>query len=91
MNAAIQLFATALPSQPSKVQESLLEQLNLFLSESDLQRNPARKAAMSVNIATALFMMLKVAVKETKLPSGNLRSESVEKLVRELLRVCKFT
>jgi HEAT repeat-containing protein 5 len=87
VNAAIQLFATALPLQPSKIQESLLEQLNSFLSDSNLHRDPARKAAMSVNIATALFTMLKVAVKETNLPSGDLKSEPVEKSIRELLRV----
>ena len=87
VNAAIGLFATALPLQPSKIQESLLEQLNSFLSDSNLQRDPARKAAICVNVATALFTMLKVAIKETSLPSGNLRSEPVERSIRELLRV----
>ncbi|KAF2398248.1 ARM repeat-containing protein [Trichodelitschia bisporula] len=87
VNAAIYLFATALPVQAPKVQESILEQLTSFLSDSNLQRDPARKAAMSVNIATALFMALKVATRETSLPPGDIRSEPVQKAMRELLRV----
>jgi hypothetical protein len=86
VNAAIQLFATSLPLQSSKVQESILEQLSSFLSAGDLHRDPARKAAMSVNIATAVFSALKVAVKETSLAPGNLQTEGVEKAMRELLR-----
>ncbi|KIV98361.1 hypothetical protein, variant [Verruconis gallopava] len=86
VDAAIQLFATSLPLQSSKVQESMLEQLSSFLSTSDLQRDPARKAAMSVNIATAIFSALKVAVKETCLAPGDLHGEGVARAMRELLR-----
>jgi hypothetical protein len=87
VNAAIHLFATSLPLQAPRVQESILEQLSSFLSDSNLHRDPARKAAMSVNIATALFSALKVATKETSLTPGDVRSEGVEKASRELLRV----
>jgi hypothetical protein len=87
VNAAIHLFATSLPLQAPRVQESILEQLSSFLSENNLQRDPARKAAMSVNIATALFLALKVAVRETSLPPGDLRTDGVAKATRELLRV----
>lgn len=52
-----------------------------------MQRDPARKAAMSVNIGTALFLALKVAVGETALAPGEFRSEGVAKAIRELLRV----
>ena len=88
VDAAIQLFATSLPLQGAKVQESILEQLSSFLSASELSRDPARKAAMSVNIATALFSALKVACKETSLLPGSIHSENgaVEKAMRELLR-----
>lgn len=87
VNAAIHLFATSLPLQAPRVQESILEQLSSFLSDNNLQRDPARRAAMSVNIGTALYLALKVAVKETSLPSGDLRTEGVAKAMRELLRV----
>jgi hypothetical protein len=87
VNAAIHLFATSLPLQAPRVQESILEQLSSFLSDNNLHRDPARKAAMSVNIASALFSALKVATKETSLTPGDVRSEGVEKATRELLRV----
>jgi hypothetical protein len=87
VNSAIHLFATSLPLQAPKVQESILEQLSSFLSDPNLQRDPARKAAMSVNIAAALFSALKVAVRETSLVPGDVKSEGVEKAMRELLRV----
>ncbi|KAF2837010.1 ARM repeat-containing protein [Patellaria atrata CBS 101060] len=85
VNSAIQLFAVALPVQTPKVQESILEQLSSFLSASSLQRDPARKAAMIVNISLALLSALKVTVKETKSASGEIRGLAVEKAMQELL------
>jgi hypothetical protein len=87
VNASIHLFAVLLPLQPSRVQESVLEQLQSFMMDSALQRDPARKVAISVNVATALLGALKVAVRETSLSPGNMRSDSVELLIKELLRV----
>jgi HEAT repeat-containing protein 5 len=87
VNSAIELFAITLPLYPSKVQESILEQISSFLSSSNLQRDPARKAAMTVNIAVALLSALKVAVKETESRSGDLRGSPVEKVIQELLHV----
>jgi HEAT repeat-containing protein 5 len=69
------------------VQESVLEQLKSFLTDSSLQRDPARKMAISVNSATALLGALKVAVKETSLAPGDVRSDAVESLIKEILRV----
>ena len=89
VNAAITLFATALPLQPPKVQESSLEQMATLLTAHVLQRDPARKAAMTVNISTALFYSLKIAVKETQSAPGTLGSVSVEKIIQELLQVRK--
>ncbi|KAK3062060.1 hypothetical protein LTS18_004910, partial [Coniosporium uncinatum] len=85
VNAAIDLFAISLPSQPPQVQESVLEQLFSFLSSKILERDPARKAAMTVNIATALLGALKVAAKETSLPAGDMKGSAVEKAIQELL------
>ncbi len=87
VNSAINLFAISLPLQPPKIQESILEQLVTFLSSNGLQRDPGRKAAMAVNIATALLVTLQVATKETMSAAGDLRSPAVEKALQGLLRV----
>lgn len=89
MNAAITLFATAMPLQPPKVQESSLEEMATMLTAHSLQRDPGRKAAMTVNIAAALFYSLKIAVKETQSAPGTLNSPAVEKIIEELLQVGK--
>ncbi|KAF2454512.1 HEAT repeat protein-like protein [Lineolata rhizophorae] len=86
VNAAINLFAVTLPLQAVKVQESILEQMVSFLSANSLQRDPARKAAMTVNIAAALLSTMKVAVKETRSSPGDLKAPPVEKAIQELLR-----
>jgi len=88
VNAAIQLFAVALPLQTARIQESIIEQLTSFLVDGNLQRDPARRAAITVNIVTALLNAFKVAAKETSLPYGDLRSEAVLKATRDLLHVC---
>lgn len=87
VNAAISLFAVALPLQAPKVQESILEHLATSLSTNRLLRDPARKAAMTVNIAVALLATSKVAVKETPCDPGNLKSPEVEKPFQDLLHV----
>jgi HEAT repeat-containing protein 5 len=86
INSSIHLFAVLLPLQPSRVQESVLEQIQSFMMDSSLQKDPARKIAISVNVATALLGALKVAVRETSLPPGNMRSDSVEGLIKDILR-----
>jgi len=86
VNAAIQLFAIAFPLTPPKIQESILEQIATFLSAGSLQRDPGRKAAMNVNVATAMLSTLKVAVKETQSPPGDLTTGAVEKLMQEIIR-----
>lgn len=87
VNAAIQLFAIALPLHTARIQESIIEQLTSFLEDGSLQRDPARRAAISVNVVTALLSTLKVAVKETSLPHGDLRSDAVQKTMRDLVQV----
>ncbi|KAF1990104.1 ARM repeat-containing protein [Aulographum hederae CBS 113979] len=85
VDEAIKLFAISFPLQAFQVQESILEQMSSFLSSGVLQRDPARKAAMTVNIVAALLGTLKVAVKETSLPAGDVKGSSVEKALQELL------
>ena len=87
VNAALQLFAICLPLQTPKIQESILEQMTSFLSANSLQRDINRKTAMMVNMACALLLTLKVAVKETKSPSGSLKGSAVEKVMQDLLHV----
>jgi HEAT repeat-containing protein 5 len=87
VNSAISLFAVTFPLQSSKIQETILEQLSSFLSASCLQRDPARKAAMTVNIATALFLTLTVVSKGPPGTVGALRSSIVEKSIQDLLHV----
>jgi hypothetical protein len=87
VNSALQLFAICLPLQTPKIQESILEQMTSFLSASSLQRDINRKTAMMVNMACALLLTLKVAVKETQSATGNLKSSAVEKVMQDLLHV----
>ncbi|KAI1444902.1 ARM repeat-containing protein [Annulohypoxylon stygium] len=86
VNMAIQLFAFVFPLTPSKVQESVLEQIATFISAGSLQRDPGRKAAINVNVASALYLTLKVAVKETLSLPGNVTNLAVEKLLQEMTR-----
>ncbi|CAK7198854.1 hypothetical protein SEUCBS139899_001521 [Sporothrix eucalyptigena] len=86
VNLAIQLFAYVFPLTPAKVQESILEQVATFMSAGSLQRDPGRKAAINVNVAVALLSTLKVAVKETQAPAGNITNQKVEQLLQDLVR-----
>ena len=87
VNAAIIFFATALPLQDSRIQEGVLEQLATFLSSASLQRDPGRKAAVTVNAAMALLCAVKVANSETVAERGDLKHPAVERTAEEILRV----
>ena len=86
VNMAIQLFAFVFPLTPAKVQESILEQVTTFIASGSLQRDLGRKAAINVNVATAILSTLKVATKETRSAPGDVTNMAVEKLIQELLR-----
>ena len=87
VNAAISLFAVAYPLQTPKVQEGVLEQLATFISSPSLQRDPGRRAAITTNAAMALLATLKVAVGETLAERGDIKSQTVERAIEEILRV----
>ena len=87
VNAAIELFAIALPLQPPRVQESSLEQL-ATLAAQQFPRDPGRKAAMSANIATAMLGAMMVANRETNFDGGRIAATAIEKAVEEM--VAKF-
>jgi hypothetical protein len=86
VNVAIKLFAIAFPLTPPKIQESILEQVTTFMSAGSLQRDLGRKAAININVATALFSTLKVAVKETQSPAGDLTNAAVQNLIQDMVR-----
>ena len=90
VNSAIALFATALPLQSPSIQESVLEHLATCLFSTTLQRDPGRKAAVTVNTAMALLGTLKVAVGETIAEPGDLKNPTVERCLQELLHVSVF-
>lgn len=90
VNSAIALFAMSLPLQQPKVQESALEQLSMYISAKGLQRDPGRKAAITVNVALALLNTVKVSSNETSANSGDIKSLPVEKCLDDILRV-RFT
>lgn len=86
VNMGIQLFAFAFPLTPSKVQESILEQIATFMAAGTLERDNARRAAIHVNVAVAFLSTLKVAVKETQSPHGDVKNMQVEKLLQDMIR-----
>lgn len=88
VNAAIKLFAVAFPLQSSKIQQSILEQLVTSLSTTNAHRDPARRAAMTVNVAVAVLAALKVAARDTACDPGNIKGPEVERPFQELLHVC---
>ena len=87
VNAAIALFAVSYPLQGPRVQEGVIEQLATFLSSPSLLRDPGRRAAITVNAATALLASLKVAVGDTVADKGDIKNQAVEKAMEETLRV----
>ena len=90
VNAAIDLFSIAFPLQAPKVQESSVEQIATFLSSQMLQRNPGRKAALTVNVAVALLHSLQAATRETSSLPGHI-DPSAGKIIQELLQVSPFS
>ncbi|KAK5172630.1 uncharacterized protein LTR77_002750 [Saxophila tyrrhenica] len=88
VNAAITVFALCLPLQAPRVQESTIEQVTSSVSASTLQKDPARKAAISVNLALALMSACKVANGEAGSAKGELRNQKTEKGLQHLLHVC---
>ena len=72
--------------QPPKVQESILEQLATFLASKSLDRDPGRKAAITVNVAVAILGSLKLVMND-QIPSASLNTPSVLKIVQEILHV----
>ena len=88
VNAAIAAFGLCLPLQALKVQESTLEQVASSFSAVILTKDPARRAAITINVALALVTACRVATGETGSAKGDLRHQNTEKGVQALLHLC---
>ncbi|KAK4505401.1 hypothetical protein PRZ48_003364 [Zasmidium cellare] len=88
VDAAIAAFGLCLSLQSPKVQDSTLEQISYSLSASSLQKEPARKIAITANVALAALTALRVATGDSGPPRGELKSVQAEKGLQNLLHIC---
>jgi len=87
VNSAIRLFATSLPHQSPKIQESVLEQVASFLALAGPQQNSIRRSAIAINVGAALLFALRAANSSSVIGLGSVDSE---KAIQELLHVSPF-
>ncbi|KAF4556724.1 Hypothetical protein D9617_1g086030 [Elsinoe fawcettii] len=88
VNAAITAFALAFPLQSPRVQGSILEQISNFMASiSASPKDPARRAAINVNIAAALLLATKVLQGQTVGAAGKFQSASAEKTMQSILHI----
>ncbi|GAM83742.1 hypothetical protein ANO11243_017320 [Dothideomycetidae sp. 11243] len=86
VNSAITAFALSFPLQSPRVQGSILEQIATLMSSSTASpKDPARRAAVNVNVAAALLLTTKVLQGHTAGSTGTFRSPSAEKAMQHLL------
>ncbi|KAK0286536.1 hypothetical protein LTS00_010474 [Friedmanniomyces endolithicus] len=88
VDAAISAFGLCLPLQAPRVQEGALEQMASSLSAFSLQKDPARKSAITVNVALALHAACKVAAGDGTVAKGDIRNAATEKALQALLHGC---
>lgn len=88
VDAAIAAFGLCLSLQSPRVQDSTLEQISSSMSAASLQKEPARKVAITANVALATLTALRVATGENGPPRGELKSVQAEKGLQSLLHVC---
>lgn len=88
VNAAICAFGLSMPLQSPRIQDSTLEQISSSFSATALQKDPARKAAITVNVALALATVCKVATGEIGSTKGHIQSSATEKGMQALLHMC---
>lgn len=88
VNAAIAVLGLSFPLQDPRIQESTLEQISSALNAQILQKDPARRAAIIVNVALALSTACRVATGEVKSIKGDIKRDSTEKALQGLLHMC---
>ena len=87
VDLAIVLFGLSMPLQSQQIQESVLEQISSYMLHPSLQKAPARKAAITVNIAVALLISFRAASKVGSLGDTAFAAAAVEKALQNILRV----
>ena len=88
VNSAITAFALSFPLQSPRIQSTILEQISSFMSTSvESPRDPARRAAINVNVAAALLLSVKVLQGHTIGSMGRFQSPTAEKTMRSILHV----
>lgn len=85
VDAAISAFGLCLPLQAPKVQDSILEQIASSMGAQALQKDLARKVAITANVTLALSMALRVATGDIGSAKGELRNMNAEKGLQTLL------
>ncbi|KAG9830526.1 HEAT repeat protein-like protein, partial [Aureobasidium melanogenum] len=85
VNSAIGIFALAFPLQSPRIQDSILEQVNAFLTSPAVQKSVVQKTALSANVALALLVTCKVLTRQVKGLEGKLQSANAEKNMQNLL------
>ncbi|WPH01281.1 Hypothetical protein R9X50_00411900 [Acrodontium crateriforme] len=88
VNAAIAVLGLSFPLQDPRIQESTLEQVSSSLNAPILQKDPARRAAIIVNVALALSTACRVATGEVDSIKGDIRRDLTEKALQGLLHLC---
>ena len=87
IDLAIILFGLSMPLQAQQIQESVLEQISSYMLHPLLLKAPARKAAITVNIAVALLVSFRAASKLGNIGGAVFSSAAVEKALQNILHV----
>jgi len=65
-----------------------MEQISDFLSPAAApQKDPARRSAVTVNVAAAMLLTVKVLVGQSTSPAGSFQSATAEKALQSILHV----
>ena len=73
--------------QAPQIQESILEQISSYMLHPLLQKAPARKAAITVNIAVAMLVSLRAAMKIVNAGGTAFSTSAVGKSFQNILHV----
>lgn len=87
VDAAIELFALLLPAQDLVTVERFVNQVIEFARAARLERNVGRKAAVSINVSTALFVALNNGALNTKHARDTFGSAQVGQTLSAFLKV----
>lgn len=87
VDLTIYLFGLSMPMQAPQIQESILEQISSYMLHPLLQKAPARRAAITVNIAVAMLVSLRAAMKIVNAGGAAFTTSAVGKALQNILHV----